>query len=156
MKVYLIYLNNQLYAYTNDKKNYKKFKETRKKGIFNVNKVNMDEDRYEQFSFRNCENEIIEILLNDKSDDYIILGTVLEQSELENEIDVIHEEMREILSFFQSCNMKKKYMNIINELTNIVDLIPREDYIYDAMSNINTLHLFYTLNKETLSNIEDN
>lgn len=150
MKVYLFYNEDGfLSAQTSDKKYYKQFKEERNMDKFTIKKINMSKESYSEFSFRNCDTELSEILLNDGSKDFIIIGTSLELYSLDKFVDDIHYEMNSIIAFFEYHKLKNKYMEVIDNLTDICEPIEREDALIDITSKVNTLYVFYKLNKDT-------
>lgn len=150
MKIYLMYGDDGLlYAHTSNKKYYKQFKEERIMSKFIVKKEYMNNDDYDKFSYRCCDEELSEILLNDGNKDFIIIGTSLELYNLDKFVDEIHYTMNEIISFFEYNKLKDKYSSIIDNLTDISEPIEREDTTIDMTTKVNTLYVFYKLNKDT-------
>lgn len=151
MKIYLLYDEDGfLFAHTSNKKLYKQFKEERIMSRFTLKKIVMNDDDYDKFTFRSCDEELTEIVLNDGYKDFIVVGTVLESYNLDKFVDDIHYKMDEIISFFECNKLKDKYKEIIDNLTDICEPIEREDSLIDMTSKVNTLCVFYKLNKNTL------
>lgn len=151
MKIYLFYDEDGfLFAHTSNKKFYKRFKEERIMDRFTLKKIEMDFDDYDKFTFRSCDEELTEILLDDGNKDFIVIGTVLESYNLDKFVDDVHYKMNEIIAFFECNKLKDKYKETIDSLTDICEPIEREDSLIDMRSKVNTLSVFYKLNKNTL------
>lgn len=148
MKVYMAYKDNELYAYSINKKTFSKFKSERKN--FTYKTIHIPDKEYDHFSFKYCTCELNDTVLYDGETDFMMVCTTKENILMDEFIDAISEDIREIIAYFQYTKLKKKYSIVIDDLTNIVDLIPRDDYQQDAVSNVNIFRVFYYLFKDTI------
>lgn len=129
---YRIYLNNRdrgpdfltpvLYAFTDNKSYYKKFKEFRNMELFSVIKEKMSEEDYDMLKHLNHKLELKEIILKTRKPNTIntvseirIVGTRREEFETMIGIETIFETISKHMKFPIEC-FNEKYRELLSEL----------------------------------------
>ena len=158
-KVYIYILkteasNKEIYGYTVDKETAKLFETQRNMNLFY--KITKQLDKYELMAFmnKNKNAQIIKDYLYDGKGNIEVATTIHESNCLDESCEQIHSTMLFIKDEIENFPFKKKYLNLIKELTD--SLIKDDDNIYSL--NINTFKMFYYLFKKTFyeeSNEED-
>ena len=154
--VYLFYKRNEKepYAYTIDKKKKKKFQYQRNMKCFYLKKVHMEKYEFMIFSNKNSSLQIIKDYLYDGDFDYEIYCSINESSRLSESCDYIYSTAQNLDDYFHNLKIpiKSKYLNPILKITN--ELISGDKR--RNVMNINTLHLFYHLFKDTFGEVVEN
>lgn len=157
MKVYLYYINNDLYAFTTNKAYKSDFEFQRNMECFTKRVEHMDEPLFRALSYKEKDKMMIEIPLSDNTEEYfIIIGTQQEETILDQKVSEMDKEFSGILKYLKEIPFKKKYKKAINSLSIISELrkvspkLPDSDEIqYENLYTINFLSLFYNLFKNT-------
>ena len=145
MKLYLLYLKNQLYGITNNKEYVTQFLSERNPNLFNVITEKMDDDECMKYISNNSSLKLIEILLEDKNGSYSLIGTIKEDEELNYTCEKFVDTCNNFkLHFLDNVPFKKKVKSLLDDLTTISKV---ENY--HSIIQIDSVKLFYYLFKET-------
>ena len=145
MKLYLLYLRNQLYGISNNKKYVNQFLSERNSNLFSIITKKMDDEDCVKYMSDNSSLKLIEILLEDKNGSYTIIGTIKEEDELNCTCEKFVDTCNNFkLYFLKNVPFKKKYESLLDNLTTISKV---ENY--HSIIQIDSVKLFYYLFKET-------
>lgn len=149
MKLYLLYMKNQLYGITDNKDYVTQFLSQRKSNIFTVVTEKMDKEECIKYIQDNSSLKLIEILLEDENSSYTIIGTVKEEDEINCTCEKFSDTCNSFkLHFLPNFPFKKKIKSFLEDLTTISKMENNHPII-----QINSVKLFYHLFKETFTEI---
>lgn len=152
MKLYLIYKDNSLFAYSNNSNYIDIFREQRNMDIFKIEKINVSNDDYIEFSNKSSNEELTELPLYDGNSYFIMISTIREHNEIFYFVDNIFNNINTITTEMKSINFKKKYRKLFNSISNeVITKTITDDGKTETYINIDMFHLFYHLNKETMN-----
>lgn len=135
-KLYLLYREDSLYGFTDEKKFVKKFLKQRNPKFFKLKKKKFDEDEYEKFISSNRQLLLIpEYLYNGISD----IDMVLTIDENYN----INKEVSSIINMMENTLLKAKKIGLNDDITKSIDVINKK-YISNFYEyiNIDSLQIF--------------
>jgi hypothetical protein len=145
MKLYLLYLKNQLYGVTNKKDYMIQFLSERNSNLFDVVTKKMDDDECMKYMSNNASLKLTEIILEDKNGSYAVIGTIKEEDELNYTCEKFVDTCNNFkLHFLHNVPFKKKFKSLLDDLTTISKV---ENY--HPIIQIDSVKLFYYLFKET-------
>ena len=135
-KLYLLYREDSLYGFTDEKKLVKKFLKQRNPKFFKLKKKKFDEDEYEKFISSNRQLLLIpEYLYNGVSD----IDMVLTIDENYN----INKEVSSIINMMENTLLKAKKIGLNDDILESIDVINKK-YISNFYEyiNIDSLQIF--------------
>lgn len=142
MKVYLIYKDNSLYAYTNNKKYKDLFLNNRNKRLFKVEKCTMDDDEYETFSSINRRKELQNNVYGSSFAYCNTISTLQEDIDVQMASDVYDEELKSICK-----SLLEDDSRISEDIEYLYNTSMRDnDHI---VSRLNTLSVFVSTHYDT-------
>lgn len=156
VRVYCYFYENELYAWTTDKKIKKQFERERGVGKFQYKKIILCDDYYRIFINKNHQTMMIEIPLYDGESWLSIMSTSYESTVLDESQSLIYDEMNAILNWYLQEEHSKYYKSrVIDTITNAT-LITRLSELNDRdqadeIIEINTFALFYYLFNNTFT-----
>lgn len=144
--------SKEIYAFSINKEYIKIFKEQRNMKLFDI--INIELDKYELMVFfnKNKSCQLSKDYLNDGETDIEIVSTVHESDSLSESCDFIYNMALNIEEELDEYPLKKKYLNLIKELTETITLCSEKEL---TSLNINTFKLFYHLFRNTFSEYAD-
>ena len=150
--VYLLYLKseNRLYAFTLEKGILKQFLKERNKKIFHVEKRKMDQTSLSLFMNKYHNRKIIDVPLFDGEQYISILGTAEEDNKVCDSSDYLFNEFIYCSHLSKNFPFRKKYLNLIMDLTNVVTLKETDSMgEVDEILQFDTFCLFMHLFRNT-------
>lgn len=148
MKVHIVYYKKSIYGFTDNIEIYKSFISERNMNVFECKTVKMTKSEYKILSDKYFDKELTSTPLHDGYNYYYIISNNYEENKLNIFIDNLENRLREVSIILSEVNFKNKYRELIESLSDIIEIVPREDeYIYDKYLSINQVLLFYKLFK---------
>ena len=147
MKVYVYYLNNELYAWTFDKEIGENFESQRCMKVFKKVILKMDDNKSSVFSYNFRVNQITYDNLFDGTNDIKIWCTIEESNQLSESVEYVYNTVSSIYMRADLYPLKEKYCNFIMSVTEIINDGP-DHYVID------TYKLFYDLFRYSLTGLE--
>ena len=146
--MYLFYLKRNnicvLYAYTDNKSYRDRFKSQRDMNAFSYIKKKMNDDDLKSFEKFNKLSKMTEIILEDGSDTFSVIGTIQEENELSYVCARIHSKLEFIRGLLDE-RVNEYYASIVHQLIQATKIKCDEDNDKkELILNLNTYHLFYT------------
>lgn len=135
-KLYLLYREDSLYSFTDEKKLVKKFLKQRNPKFFKLKKKKFDEDEYEKFISSNRQLLLIpEYLYNGVSD----IDMVLTIDENYN----VNKEVSSIINMMENTLLKAKKIGLNDDIVESIDVINKKciSNFYEYI-NIDSLQIF--------------
>ena len=155
VKIYLIYLKKQIYAWSSNKNDKNLFLHQRNKSIFTTKKVNVTSLEYRVFRSQNKDKELVEIPIESDGEIYPLMATYKEDQKFEIVVEDLEKEYermkKHVKRLNNGYNIPEKYINalkIFSDYQELVDSIEspgKKDNIF----NVNTLSLFMDTFKST-------
>lgn len=148
--IYLLYgkWNNELYAYSILKDKVKAFLRERNPKRFHLVKRKINGTVLSAFMSQNYLLQITDIPLFDGEKYITVMATMQEENMIEDASDQLYVEMEVIRDALLQYPFKKKYLKVINHLTQIVSKRER-DGEKELIVEIDTFSLFCSLFKNT-------
>lgn len=147
-KIYKFFLkrNEQciLYAYTDNKLFRDKFIEQRDSDSFIYQKCRLSSKDLESFEKFNKLNKMTEIILEDGSDTFTIIGTIQEENELSYICARIHSRITYIQQLLSE-RLNEYYALLISQLMQTTRTVWYGNDKNNIELNFNTYHLFYKM-----------
>lgn len=145
--IYILYKkeDQMIYAFSLDKKFINEFLQQRNRKCFHLEKKKMQNSIIGAFLSKYREYQLIDIPLFHNEEVISIIGTIHEDNILSDSSERIWMEMEAIEKALSQYPFKKKYLNLIKEITNIVNNQDKEEPIIE----IDTFSLFCYLFKDT-------
>lgn len=148
--VYIYYLDNRLYAWTNQKKDKAMFEEQRNVDVFRRKKKTLSPIQFHVFMQKYKSYQIIEIPVSSKGKDFSIFGTYYEDEELTSLSEHLLSEFEQLdiyfTSIFHNDLLPGKYKNAVNTLLDYCSINSKTKI---NEFHIDSLSMFYTLFKHT-------
>lgn len=162
MKVYVYYIENDMYAFTINKQYKSDFEYQRNTKCFSICTLRMSENMYKAFMYKHRNHMLIEIPLSDETEDYFnVIGTQYEETMLDVGISDLDNEFSDIVKYLSNIPLKDKYMSaihsvsVVSELKKIHSTNTLSPIEYEHRSKVNILRLFYKLFSSTFEHVNE-
>ena len=148
MKIYLYYLNDRLYAYTDDKSIHQSFCNQRGMSKIDIVKTKIKKKELKEFESFNNELKLYETNIHDGKEYFNIITNIAEEIQVDNFINQLDDKMQSIMNNASRYNLIDTYKDTIKYLTDIVV----KEYVGDTivpLYSVNMISIYIKLFGDT-------